>query len=182
MIGCQGFLRTGGGRSDGLGFTLVEVLVLVSIVVVLAVLALPSLEKAFQASAKPRCMANLRNLYIAFSQHLNEGNPWPQVPAGIEIGSVAEGKWWLENSDQTMGLKPANWTCPLVKKVIDSAAQKSGSAKFGPIAYLPTLFDEKLGSPYRWPRLPWFVEALGVHSGGNLTIRADGSVSPARDP
>src|SRR6476660_4776106 len=50
------------------GFTLVEMLVVISIIAVLAALLLPAVQMAREASRKTSCGNNLRNLSLAIQQ------------------------------------------------------------------------------------------------------------------
>ena len=70
-------------------------------------------------------------------------------------------------------------TPPIITR---AAATSTNNLKGALISYLPTLFDAKPMTPSKWPRMPWFTEAVGVHGQGNLSVRADGSVCPIQDP
>lgn len=160
-------------------FTLVEVLVVIFIIGILAVIVFPNIS-ALQAKAEGVvCTGRLRNLWIAFSAPMNEGNAWPQLPTNITIGSVDEQKWWLEYSSNSLGLTPHDWTCPTIARYQRTATNGHQPAL---IDYLPTLFDANPMSPKNWPRMPWFTEIQAAHGEGMLSVRADGSVCPIQDP
>ena len=42
-------------------------------------------------------------------------------------------------------------------------------------------FDNKPRTPYRWGRMPWFVERADFHGQGQLIIFTDGSVQELKN-
>jgi len=160
-------------------FTLVELLVVVAIVAILAALILPNFESILNRAQSIVCTAKLRNLWTSFSTQLNDGKGWPQIPAGTEIGSIAEQQWWLSTTSNSMGLSQKDWNCPTISRMTGGGTNTQQTFL---ISYLPTLFDANPMSPTKWPRMPWFTESVGYHGIGNLSIRADGSVSPMTTP
>lgn len=155
------------------GFTLVEVLVVVSIILILIALLVPNIEKVRIRAEGIVCTSKLNNLWHTFSGSLHDGNAWPQVPQGIKIGSLQEQQWWLDYSSNTMGLRTKDWQC---STIVRSSMSTNPSEKSCLISYLPTLFDAKKGTPFKWPSMPWFMEIGNAHGNGNLIIRTDGAV------
>lgn len=151
----------------------------VAIIIILVALLLPNIGMIQCKAEGVVCSSRLRNLWTAFASQLNDGTGWPQVPPGTQIGSEAEQRWWLETTSNSMGLTKKDWTCPTVARI---AGKMTNSQQVYLISYLPTLFDAKPTSPSKWPRMPWFTEAVGSHGNGNLSVRADGSVCPIQDP
>ena len=152
-------------------------LVVLAIVGILAALILPNFQSILIRAEGVVCTGKLRNLWAVFSTSLTDGNGWPQVPAAIPIGSTAEQQWWLDFSSKTMGLKSNDWQCPTISRTMRSS---SNAIQPSVICYLPTLFDNKPGTPRNWASMPWFTEIANAHGNGSLMIRADGSVSPAQ--
>lgn len=64
-----------------IGFTLVELLVVITIIVILAGLLLPSLRKAQQTSHKIRCANNMKQIGILFSMYTNDYRVFPSTSA-----------------------------------------------------------------------------------------------------
>jgi prepilin-type N-terminal cleavage/methylation domain-containing protein len=68
------------GRSRG--FTLVEMLVVIAIIVILAALLLPALAKAREKARRMKCVSNLRQLTVAMHSYILDFNLYPwRVPA-----------------------------------------------------------------------------------------------------
>jgi len=155
------------------GMTLLELLVVVSIIAILAVLLVPNISGIINKAEGVVCTSRLKNLWSTFSAYMHDGHGWPQVPPGIKIGSLQEQQWWLDMSSSTMDLTKKSWQCPTI------ARATRGTTKTPPgclISYLPTLFDDKPGTAFRWSQMPWFTEIGDAHGKGSLMIRTDGSV------
>jgi prepilin-type processing-associated H-X9-DG protein/prepilin-type N-terminal cleavage/methylation domain-containing protein len=77
------------------GFTLIELLVVVGIISVLISLLLPALQKAREAANAVRCMAQMRQLGLAYQQYGNDfgdylPNPFNANPLNIGAGGSVE--------------------------------------------------------------------------------------------
>lgn len=158
------------------GFTLVELLVVVAIILILAALLFPNFDSMLNRAERVICTGHLRTLWTAFSKRLADGEEWPQVPPNIAIGSVEEQRWWIETASNSMGLPAKVWTCPTISRHSKSTNQSSQSATI--ICYLPTLFGKNPGTPTKWSQMPWFTEVSNAHGTGNLMVSADGAVVP----
>jgi len=148
------------------------------IIGILTALLIPNFSSIQLKAEGVLCDVRLRNLWTAFSIQLNDGNGWPQLPPDITVGSTEEQQWWLTTTSNSMSLTTKDWNCPTIARMSASATNNQQDYL---ISYLPTLFDANLMTPSRWPRMPWFTEALGAHGNGNLSVRADGSVCPIQD-
>ncbi|PAW77911.1 MAG: hypothetical protein B9S32_09955 [Verrucomicrobia bacterium Tous-C9LFEB] len=87
------------------GFTLMELMVVVAILVVLAALMLPALERARQASDKIRCANNLRQLVAGAILYANDHDGLYLPPVSNDSLGFRQ---WMFNDDylQILGLKP----------------------------------------------------------------------------
>lgn len=89
------------------GFTLVELLVIISIIVLLASLLLSSLSKAKAKTHSTRCVANLRQLVIGFTTTVDADEGRLRLNKQL-FSLTAQGRWW----NQTWGLPHEGSICP----------------------------------------------------------------------
>jgi prepilin-type N-terminal cleavage/methylation domain-containing protein len=77
-------------------FTIVELLVVISIIALLLSLLLPSLSKAREIAERARCLANLRQAGVALQTYANENRDFPANPdPDMWNLSLAEPTWDL---------------------------------------------------------------------------------------
>jgi prepilin-type N-terminal cleavage/methylation domain-containing protein len=83
------------------GFTLVELLVVIAIIGVLVALLLPAVQAAREAGRRTQCLNNLKNIGLAFQNHLDVHKQYPT------------GGWgWLWTGDPDRGYgarQPGGW-------------------------------------------------------------------------
>ncbi len=96
-------------------FTLVELLVVVTIISVLAALLLPALQNAFESARGAQCLANEKQMGMAFFLYADENQDYlppvyPYIPAGEWYGNY----WVVEQLGVAMGLAPE------IKSVFDN--------------------------------------------------------------
>ena len=142
-------LATTTRRSETTGFTLVELLVVITILAVLAALLLPSLSSAKQAGRKAACLANLRQLGIAIHTYADENDgkiPYgPKAPPftspasfypstgtptsliSLQGGSPVGLGLLLENH---LALQPKVLFCPGVDQPLDADAELAKVGRF----------------------------------------------------
>ena len=66
-------------RSTPAGFTLVELLVVISIIGILVAMLLPAVQAARESARRSQCLNNLRQLGAAMLAYESQ---WEQLPAG----------------------------------------------------------------------------------------------------
>lgn len=74
------------------GFTLVELMVVIGIVMILASLLLPALQKAKESSRKTVCASNLKQLSLACSLYAEENRGWFPPKDDIIENLIVEGE------------------------------------------------------------------------------------------
>src|SRR3954471_7938146 len=73
-------------RPRHIGFTLVELLVVIGIIAVLIGILLPTLSKAKEAGNRAVCQSNLHQLHIALTMYANAYKD--QIPIGFSLSGV----------------------------------------------------------------------------------------------
>jgi prepilin-type N-terminal cleavage/methylation domain-containing protein/prepilin-type processing-associated H-X9-DG protein len=86
-------------RRSRIGFTLVELLVVIGIIAVLISILLPSLGRAREEARRVKCLSNLRQLGIAFLMYTNENRG--HYPFHADIGGPLYEDWiyWQQARD-----------------------------------------------------------------------------------
>lgn len=103
----------GNNKKDKSGFTLVELLVVISIIALLLAILMPSLQKARAQAKKIMCRSNLKNIVTAASMYSQDYNgSLIEVrfknngrPEDIESGEV---KYWFYQLRPYLGLKSSD--------------------------------------------------------------------------
>ena len=156
-----------------LGFSLLEILAVVSIISVLSSMIFPAIHKLMPALERAECISNLKNLRAGFGVYATDG--WPQIPAGIPLDSVEEQRWWLEKTEKDLGFGKKSWQCPTIRRQLAQVPDKERPL----IHYLPTPFPDGPDRANKWSQMPWFIEITNAHGQGNLLVRQNGTVEPS---
>ncbi|MCF6313352.1 MAG: type II secretion system GspH family protein [Verrucomicrobiales bacterium] len=156
-------------------FTLLELVVTITIIAVLATLSIPGFKSQRNKAETVVCMSHMRGLHVAFDSYMIDKNHWPQMPEAIFLSDNDSDfwRWWIltmtpYGGDETF------WLCPSDKVMKESKDEYNGS-------YLPTRFDAKHHTPYRWANQPWLLERGNLHKKGAHILMLDGSIHSSQD-
>ncbi len=151
------------------------------IIGILASMLLP-LYSSFQTrSEETKCLANIRNLYLAASGYLNSQGSWPQIPVqDMNDNPSLYARAWV-NALSSHGAPHSVWICPTVQKKMAVSMEDIEKEENYRIDFVPTPFDDNPATPRRAARFPWFMEKASSHSRGQLIILADGTTTTLAD-
>ena len=159
--------------NKSLGFSILELLAVVSIISVLVAMCFPAIHKLMPAVERAICISNLKSLRAGFGVYAIDG--WPQIPTGIPLDSVEEQRWWLEKAEKDLGFGKKAWQCPTIRRQLSQVPEKDRPL----IHYLPTPFPDGPDRANKWAKMPWFIEIANAHGQGNLLVRQNGVVEPS---
>ena len=91
------------------GFTLIELLVVIAIIGILAAMLFPVFARARESARKTQCLANVKNIAMAFQIYLTDYDRMP--PGGHDQGYQAAFDAWAGDS----GCKYATWSNPFLR-------------------------------------------------------------------
>ena len=74
-------------RSGSIGFTIVELIVVISIVLLLVTIVLASIVEARQNTREKKRVSDLANIELALTLYREKNGEYPTYPNGIEIGT-----------------------------------------------------------------------------------------------
>lgn len=163
------------------GTTILELAVVLVIIAIIASLLSPLYGAWISRSEEARCLANLRNLYIAASGHLNSAGSWPQVPMQMmSVNPHQFAREWV-NALESFGAPHSSWICPTLNRNMGTSLEAGEKDENYRIDFVPSTFDDDPTTPRRAGGYPWFVEKAASHSRGQLVIFADGSTASLKD-
>lgn len=97
------FQTSAANQASRSGLTLIEVLVSVAILAVLAVLMMTGVGGIRQSAAQTQCIAQMRNIGVAFSQYVAENGHYPGRGPIDESDNAAHKKRWFAQLAIYMG-------------------------------------------------------------------------------
>lgn len=150
-------------------------IVIILIIAAIVMTATPLIRAKAEAV---KCGNNMRQLHVALSAAVQDLGHWPQVPLELwesDNENLTE-DWWIDTM-KVYGPTESLWQCPTVKRKVLSKVD-DGRPR---IHYSPTMFDDKPGTPYKWPKQPWVIEIGNMHGAGPLVSFPDGSVRPMNE-
>ncbi len=152
------------------GFTLLEILAALVIVVILALLIIPNYSFILSKAQEAICLSRLRNIHAGLGLYLaDHGKVWPQGPRP-EAADWPE--FWVRTLEP-FGVPRKDWECPTIRQIMNRAGDESFT-----LHYVPTLYPDTPDIAYRWPTQPWLIEIADAHGKGPLICFPDGSIKP----
>jgi prepilin-type N-terminal cleavage/methylation domain-containing protein/prepilin-type processing-associated H-X9-DG protein len=138
------------------GFTLIELMVVISIIAVLASLLLPTLSRAKAGALVAKCKSNERQLGFATAMYVGEFRAYPYSAFGPVRTAKGAAFWFDLLSPYVANGKWGDsvFRCPTYKwSVIDGGGSGSGSgfslaSALGAYSYNGMPFDSDGGGPY----------------------------------
>lgn len=160
------------------GYTLVELLVTILVVLLLASIGAISYEKFQQRARKVQCISQMRSLHSSFTAYWSDHGHWPQLEEDeFEFTEAEFFDFWV-SATEPYGAGFDTWICPEDRRL----ERKIAGDELGTIgSYVVTRFDEKSQSPFRWNQ-PWIMERGSFHGGGAHILMPDGSVQSSTNP
>ena len=97
-------LRGGNWVSQGIAFTLLELLVVIAVIAILAALLLPSLTRAKIAAERTECRSNLRQWAVGLQMYVDENQVYPPYATQRPLSYAPT--LWNERLSRYAGNKP----------------------------------------------------------------------------
>lgn len=170
-----------------LRFTLVELLVVISIIALLASILLPSLNKAMKTAQKIKCANKFKQIYTASSMYVNDnsGN-WP-----VKENTGGNDKFWsmkvgiyLQPNGTTLSIQKF-FLCPSVDIPIDTANWNQIDYAFNYyILFYPDFASSSIGENYKRLQraIGNFSKTMYCMDGARISGHQYITVTPPQDP
>jgi prepilin-type N-terminal cleavage/methylation domain-containing protein len=114
--------------SRRVGFTLVELLVVIGIIAVLIAILLPALQKAREQANSVKCMSNMRQLGMATAMYVVENKnlylPGYQIPEATDNYPNGDAIWYAWLPGKYLKGNPGVTICPSDRNLINQTPRK----------------------------------------------------------
>lgn len=158
-------------RRERLAFTILELMTVIVVIGILMIMVFSVTAALRNKAERGRCVNNLQGLYAAGASYLTDHESWPQIPV-TDTEDPNFARAWMA-AFRPYHIAEVNWICGAVQKALSTAMTNPDDPR---IDYLPTSFDSRPNSPWRFPTHPWFIERANMHGDGNLIIFTNGQI------
>lgn len=153
-------------RKNRRGVTILELLVVVSIIAILVAMSFPVYKGLRGRAERAQSIQNLKSIYTALSSYLNEYRSWPQPP---KDGLEQKFEYW-KVALKPYGIDERHLKASAHIRMNKEEAERSGS-------YLIMEFEANdFTLPRRYGNQPWVLERGNFDGGGSWMIRANGRI------
>ncbi len=161
-------------KTEIAAFTLLELMTVIVIISILSIMVFGISTDLRRRADRAGCVANLKNLYVATANYVQQQGHWPQVDYKLLQHQEKDyAKGWIKALNN-YGAAHVNWLCPSIQKQLDNPdVSRPENMR---IDYIASPFDDRLIAPYEFPKQPWFAERGNPHGGGNLLILTNGQI------
>ena len=97
------------------GFTIIELLISVSIIAVLASMILALSDMIRRKAEQAACVGNMRSLFVALSAYNNENGHFPQAPNSKDEESIWD--FWFTTFEDEYDIPRKTWICPTYRRL-----------------------------------------------------------------
>ena len=160
--------------SGHLGFTLLELLIVITILAVFVGISIPSYNYLVRKAEATKCMQRMKGIWTGMNAYMADHKQWPQRPEGMAGSEEKLWKWWYETLEP-YDVSKELWLCPTEAK--DLALTGRDEDEYTS-SYVPANFDGREFTPFRWDQ-PWLLERADFHGQGNNILMSDGTVKKA---
>jgi prepilin-type N-terminal cleavage/methylation domain-containing protein len=162
-------------------FTVLELMVVIVIIAILASMLLPLLSSFTARADEARCIANLKNLYVAASGFLQANSTWPQIPVKLLTDDPPTyAKSWV-SALKPYGAPHSSWICPTLQRSFGKPMDSIDEDANYRVDFIAAPFSDNPAAPWQDANHPWFIEKAGVHPRGNLLILTNGTTTSLVD-
>lgn len=164
------------------GLTLVELMVVISILAALVVLSLSGYKQWQSMAENGVCMTHIRSIGAALGTYTVDKGTWPQMPENLGRSEEDDFWEWWQKTMEPYGVAPSDWACPTDARNVRRDAKQAGEEPpkyYG--TYVPTDFEPGDDIPYRWNQ-PWLMERTDLHGFGQNVLLPDGKIMQFKMP